>query len=116
MQYCFETLFSDKFVQVFAKMLPQNLFNSIVECCWKFYYAYIQFCAEIYVTWLDLTKAYLLSNKQEVKSAETCVLAFFYVNSNALFIIIFCFCYHTIRKSSKMDGAKYIPNFAFKWW
>ena len=22
----------------------------------------------------------------------------------------------TIRKSSKMDGAKYIPNFAFKWW
>ena len=21
---------------------------------------------------------------------------------------------HTIRKSSKMDGAKYIPNFAFK--
>ena len=23
---------------------------------------------------------------------------------------------HTIRKSSKMDGAKYIPNFAFKWW
>ena len=22
--------------------------------------------------------------------------------------------HHTIRKSSKMDGAKYIPNFAFK--
>ena len=56
-------------------------------------------CAEIYVTWLDLTKAYILSNKQEVKSAETCVLAFFYVNSNALFIIIFCydiFC-HTLH-------------------
>ena len=23
---------------------------------------------------------------------------------------------HTIRKCSKMDGQKYIPNFAFKWW
>ena len=24
--------------------------------------------------------------------------------------------FHTIRKCSKMDGQKYIPFFAFKWW
>ena len=29
---------------------------------------------------------------------------------------IFRYTHHTIRKSSKMDGAKYIPNFDFKWW
>jgi hypothetical protein len=35
---------------------------------------------------------------------------------DGIFTVDLTLCSHTIPKSSKMDGAKYIPNFAFNWW
>ena len=50
----------------------------------------------IYFTWKYLAKT-MLENK-----------TFFSI------LFLMASIYHTIRKSSKMDGAKYISNFAFK--
>ena len=55
-----------------------------------------------------------LSEKSDGNRTIDDVLSFFSARLSSTSDFLPLHHHHTIRKSSKMDGAKYIPNFAFK--